>query len=66
MNRQQTTMIEPYREHYPFGLLAIPFKLCGVSKEPSRRKTAAQLLKDAQDYLSKIRHTVRRADVPLH
>ena len=47
--------IEPYRDHYPFSLLALPFKLCGVSKHPVRRKTGAQLLADAQAYLNKIR-----------
>jgi hypothetical protein len=54
--------IEAYREHYPFGLLAVPFKLCGVSKNPSRRKTCAELLVAAQEYLNRIRHSVRRAD----
>jgi hypothetical protein len=58
--------IEPYRDHFPFALLALPFKLCGVSKHPLRRKTAAQLLEDAQAYLNKTRPTVRRADGPLH
>jgi hypothetical protein len=66
MKRKQTTMIEPYREHYPFGLLAIPFKLCGVPKTPSRRKTGDELLADAQNYLDKIRHSVRRADGQVH
>jgi hypothetical protein len=58
--------IEPYRDHFPFALLALPFKLCGVSKHPLRRKTAEQLLEDAQAYLNKIRHSVRRAYGQVH
>jgi len=43
-----------YHERFPFGLLAIPFKLCGVPKEPVAKKTAAELLAEAKAYLNKI------------
>jgi hypothetical protein len=62
--------IEDYREHYPFALLAVPFRLCGISKEPIREKTGEELLKDAQKYLvlegAREFLNKRRADGQVH
>lgn len=31
-DRRSDIQVEPYREHYPFGLLAIPFKIVNKDK----------------------------------